>query len=213
MPSEVCQQALTTAPVLLAATGLAAQRGGRWLFSGLDLALHVGEVVAITGPSGAGKSTLLGILAGLQAAQVGTVTRRCRVALALQDPGLPGDLTLRDAVRCGALPGRSWSSWWRLSAVDRATAELSALGLGDLGQRKVRHASGGERQRAALARALLGDAPVLLADEPVANLDPAAADLAMSRIQSAARAGRAVAVVLHQPELVARWCDREVQIG
>ncbi len=189
-------------------------RGGRTLFAGLNLAVFPGELVAITGPSGAGKSTLLAILAGFQAPDTGSVVCRQRLALAMQDPGLPGDLSLLDATRCGALPGRSWwASWWRLNEADTAQRELTALGLGPIARRKVRHASGGERQRVALARLLMGDAPVLLADEPVANLDPASADIAMGRLQAAARSGRAVAVVLHQPELVARWCDREVRIG
>ena len=200
-------------PALMHAQGLGAWRGERWLFRGLDMVVRPGDMVAITGPSGAGKSTLLAILAGLQNAEEGHVERRTAAALAMQDPGLPGDLTLLDAVRCGALPGRPWwSSWWHLNASDRAVTELAALGLGPIARRKVRHASGGERQRAALARVLLGNAPLLLADEPVANLDQASAAQAMSRLHTVARQGRAVVVVLHQPDLVARWCNREVKL-
>ncbi len=199
----------------LAATGLGIRRGDRWLVRGLDWELRPGELVAITGPSGCGKSSLLAVLGGLAPPDEGAVTRPLPLALAVQDHGLPGDLSLEQAVRCGDLATTPWwRSWWGLPQAGRARARaaLDRLGLAAQARRKVRHCSGGERQRAALARLMQRDAPVWLADEPVANLDQGNAERALDLLRGAARAGRAVAVVLHQDDL-ARSCDRTLRLG
>jgi len=202
---------------MLTVAGLGVQRGGTWLLRGLDLAVAAGEMVAVLGPSGCGKTSLLRTLAGLDQPGEGTVAKPQSTAFLLQDHGLPGDLSLFDAVRTGCLPRqRALRSLFALPGASerrRAWHELEALGLTGCARRKIRHVSGGERQRAALARLLVAGGDLLLADEPVANLDGAAAVLALGRLRAAAESGAAVLVVLHQPELAHRCCNRSIDLG
>jgi ABC-type phosphate/phosphonate transport system ATPase subunit len=199
----------------LAVRGLRLERGGRRLVDVFDLDVTAGEVVAITGPSGCGKTTLLRTLAGLEPPAAGSIASGPR-ALMLQELGLAGDLCLFDAVTTGALHRHHWiRSLWGLPRHERQRAwqALDHLGLAHAARRKVRHCSGGERQRAALARLLVCGADLLLADEPVSNLDHASADTAMAALRGAASQGAGVVVVLHQRHLVERFCDRSVAIA
>jgi phosphonate transport system ATP-binding protein len=179
---------------------------------GVCLDVAPGEVVALGGVSGAGKTTLLRAIAGLLPAE-GSVAAGGRPALVFQQHALANRLSAQDNVLVGAL-GRMgfWRAalrLWPRQEIAAAQACLAQVGLEGLGARRADRLSGGQRQRVAIARALLQRAPVLLADEPVASLDPATAEGVLALLRDLARAqDLAVLVSLHQPELAARFADR-----
>ena len=170
----------------------------------MSLTVGPGDVVVIEGPSGAGKSTLLDAIAGFAAPSAGTIrwngtdareltlaSRRAHLALVDQAPWLGGG-TIREAIALGRADAGDAEV---AAAADAAGLELGLdVVVGDGG----RPVSGGERQRIALARALLRDTPVLLLDEPTANLD-AASEAAFLATLAAIAADRTVLVVSHRP--------------
>jgi phosphonate transport system ATP-binding protein len=209
--------------------GLTLERGGRTLVRGLELTLPRGSVLAVIGPSGAGKSSLLAALAGLVAPSAGEVryrdeagarvppaAMRGRLGLVFQDLRLVPTLSLLDNVLCGRLARRS--SWATLPGLprggrDEALALLGALGIEGLAGRWACEVSGGERQRAAIARALFMEPAVILADEPVSALDVEGAARALSVLRAEAlRLGATVVFVLHDPPLVERFADEVLAV-
>lgn len=193
----------------------------RALFSGLDLEIGAGEVVAIIGESGVGKSTLLNILAGLDDADEGDVRiagelvgpmdeaartqlRRERIGFVFQAFHILPYLTLRQNV---ALPLALVSSdAARASA--QADAMLDAVGLGTRGHGYARDLSGGELQRVAIARALVHRPALILADEPTGNLDPDTAARVLDLFAGQVRQGGAAAVLVTHSDATARIADR-----
>lgn len=207
-------------PVLLEATGLALSRRGAPLFRALELALRRGTLTAVVGPSGAGKSSLLALLAGLLPPDAGTLRtadgRRPRVALVPQDLKLAASETLLANVLCGAL-GRH--AWWRtvslLPAGEKAAALslLETLGVSALAHAPAGRVSGGQQQRAAVARALLQRPDLLLADEPVSQLDARTGGDVLAALRDAAdRDGCAVACVLHDEEAAFATADAVLRL-
>ncbi|NOG69969.1 phosphonate ABC transporter ATP-binding protein [Roseicella sp. DB1501] len=201
---------------MLRVEGLSVALEGRRVLRDIGFAVAPGEVVAIEGPSGAGKTTLLRAIAGLVPVAAGRILAPPS-ALVFQQHALARRLTALENVLVGAL-GRIgfWRSALRLwPAAERAEALacLERVGLEGMAGRRADRLSGGQRQRAAVARALMQRAPLLLADEPVASLDPdnAAAVLALLRAL-AARGDRAVLLILHQPELARRYADRRLRL-
>jgi phosphonate transport system ATP-binding protein len=204
--------------------GLGLERGSRWLFRGLDLVIPRGRFVAVVGPSGVGKTSLLGCLAGLYAPTEGTTLCRCgggqthdpasyrrRVGVVFQNYLLVPTSTVLTNVLSGRL-GRY--PWWRTAfgfpRGDReaALALLADLGLAAHAYRWVAETSGGEQQRTAVARALWQEPELLLADEPVSNLDIYLTGRVLGRLRlEAERHQRTVVCVLHNPELVERFAD------
>ena len=201
---------------LEAGTFEASDGEGRVLFGGADFQLGEGQATVLEGPSGSGKSTLLRLVAGLQAGGQGAHRRlsdedyagsrlplwRSRVTLMAQDaPMIPG--TVRDNLE---LPFGLRNSGDRHFNNQRAVDLLGAVGLGRLPlDRQVITLSGGERHRLSLARGLLWDPPVLLADEPLAGLDKETAATCFELLlESAHRPGHAVLVVLHHEELAGK---------
>lgn len=199
--------------------------GGRVLLSLPALDLAAGASLAVRGPSGAGKSTLLFALAGLLEATGrvcwGTTDllglpaagraafRRAHVGLVFQDFLLFEELgaEANAALAAGFAPAPR-----RAAIRDRARQALSRLGLGDLAGRPAASFSGGERQRIAIARALAHDPAVILADEPTASLDRAAADRLIDDLVALARdEGRTLIVVSHDAALTGRL-DRTIEI-
>ncbi len=202
---------------MLRVRGLRVALGGRVILRDVALAVAPGEVVALEGPSGAGKTTLLRAIAGLLPTEAGQVEAAARPALVFQQHALAGRLTAQGNVLVGAL-GRLgfWRPalrWWPAVETAAAAECLARVGLADCAGQRADRLSGGQRQRVAVARALMQRAPVLLADEPVASLDPenAAAVLALLR-GLAAREGLAVLVALHQPDLAQRYADRRLRL-
>ncbi len=200
----------------LVVQGLAVALGGREVLRGVSLDVAPGEVVALEGPSGAGKTTLLRAVAGLVAAR-GEVLAAGRPALVFQQHALASRLTARENALVGAL-GRLgfWRAalrLWPRAELAAADAALASVGLAGLEDRRADRLSGGQRQRVAIARALVQRAPVLLADEPVASLDPATAEGVLALLRDLARGqGLPVLVSLHQPDLAARFADRVLRL-
>ena len=208
---------------------LCLERGGRRLVDGLSLDLEAGAVLAVVGPSGAGKSSLLACLAGLIPALSGEVSyrgaggdllapmgMRGRLGFVFQDLRLVPTASLIDNVLAGRL-GRHpfWRTWTGLPRQGEAQALhlLGALGIEALAARWACEVSGGEQQRAALARALFMEPAVILADEPVSALDVDGAMRALTVLRAEAKRLRAAVVcVLHDPPLVERFADMALTI-
>jgi iron complex transport system ATP-binding protein len=198
----------------LRADGLALNLGGRRVVDGVSLSLNAGEWVALVGPNGAGKSTLLNLLAGLRAPDAGRVElfgraitawpareRAQRLGWLSQQGEAQGEIAVRDVVRLGRLPRHGLFGTADAAdeaAVDRAMAETEC---NTFAERRLSELSGGERQRVLLARVLALQAQVLLLDEPVTHLDAPHQRALLRGLASRARAGAAVAAVLHDPTL------------
>lgn len=209
---------------LLEARGIAVRRGERVVLDGVDLALEVGARVAIVGANGSGKSTLLRALLGLEPAASGEVRLGGRAlsamsrpeiaraaTLVLQDTHVEVPITVRELVSLGRHPHRGVSDPARdRDAIARAIARVEIEALAD---RDVRTLSGGELQRAHLARALAQDTPVVLLDEPTASLDLHHQLHTLATLRALAGEGRAVLVVLHDLALAARWAERIVVLA
>jgi len=191
------------------------------VFSGLDLSVSKGEMLAIVGPSGIGKSTLLHLLGGLDRPDSGTVTvdqkelssctadelarfRNRNVGFVFQFHHLLPEFT---AVENVAMPG--WIGRAdRADTLSRASALLTELGLGGRARHFPNQLSGGEQQRVAIARALLADPILFLADEPTGNLDLVTSEKVFELMRECHRKrGLTSVIVTHNPDLAAR-CDR-----
>lgn len=204
----------------MVADGLALARGARTVLEGVSAAFAPGSVTVILGPNGAGKSTLLEALAGLLPPVAGAVRldgaplaslapreRACAIGYLPQGGAVHWNLRVDELVALGRMPHRG--PFAGLSEADRAAIAdaIAAADLGALKDRTVNRLSGGERARALLARVLAGQPRVLLADEPLANLDPRHALDALRLFRRAAGAGAAVVLVLHDLQAAARCAD------
>ena len=192
--------------------GFGTGRAARLVLDGADLDVARGELVAVVGRSGSGKSTLLHVLAGLDRLDGGTVEvdgarvdgagDRALTALRARSIGfvfqffhLVPELTGEENV---LLPTRVNGA--RSDGARRGRELIERLGIGDVAGALPHELSGGEQQRFAIARALVNDPPVVLADEPIGNLDPVSGSAVLELLRAIADEGRAVAMVTHQPE-------------
>lgn len=212
--------------MILAADTLHLQRRGRTVLAGLSAAFAPGTVTAILGPNGAGKSTLMDALSGLLAPSAGALTldgtplgavppkaRARAIGYLPQGGAVHWNLLSRELVALGRLPHRgafSRASGSDTAAVGRA---LDAADLAGLADRPVHSLSGGERARVLLARVLAAEPKILLADEPLANLDPRHAVDALGLFRRAAASGVAVVLVLHDLQAAARAADRLILLA
>jgi iron complex transport system ATP-binding protein len=205
---------------ILEARGLTLKRGRREILAGLDLSLRAGEVTALVGPNGAGKSTLLAGLCGLLPPAAGAVrldgqdlsalppmARARRIGFLPQMPEIAWPLEVRILVGLGRTPHIGARG---LSAADARIidAALEEAGAADLAERDASTLSGGERARVMIARVLAGEPDWLLADEPLAGLDPGCQIDAAETLVRRARAGCGVVLTLHDLTLAARIADR-----
>ena len=210
---------------LLQATGLTKTFGVTPALSGADFSVEAGEIVAVMGPSGSGKSTLLHCLAGIVAPDSGSVRfgaheltamsdrrrselRRNEFGFVFQFGQLLSELTCLENV---ALP-------LRLEGLRRKPAQVAArewlqrLGVADVADLSPGLVSGGQAQRVAVARALIGAPSVVFADEPTGALDTLTGEKVMDLLTAAARdLDAALIIVTHEPR-VAAWSDREVVV-
>ena len=202
---------------LLSLEHVEARMGKAVVLDGVDLSVSAGEVVALCGPNGAGKSSairaavgLLGIahgrvmLGGVRIEALSLLERAEGTAYLPQDRRIAWNLPAVEVAALGA-PFLSGAE-----ALTRARAALDEVGAGHLADRGVAEMSGGERARVLLARALVVDAPLLLADEPIAGLDPDAQRLVLERLRARADARAGVLVSLHDLTLAATVADRVV---
>lgn len=211
--------------------GVGVSYDGNLALAGVDLTVRAGERVALVGPSGAGKSTLLALCAGSTLPDTGGVEVlgrsvdsldagalrdvRRRIGLIHQRLHLVGRLRVVHNVNAGHL-GR-WSTWAALGSLVRprevaaARHALDLAGIADKLYARTDQLSGGEQQRVALARVLVQDPDLVLADEPVSSLDPARADDVMRLLcETVATPARTLLVSLHDFDLAVRRCDRVV---
>ncbi len=192
----------------------------RRVLDGVDLDVARGELVAVVGRSGSGKSTLLHLLGGLDRADSGSVVvagtaleragegeltavRREHVGFVFQAFHLLPELTGLENV---LLPARLAGDG--LVAASRARALLARLELAPLADQLPGSLSGGEQQRFAIARALVNEPSLVLADEPTGNLDAESAAIVLRLLRSIADGGRAVVLVTHDRDAAATVGDR-----
>jgi iron complex transport system ATP-binding protein len=201
-------------------------RETRAILDGISLSLQRSEVLGIVGPNGAGKSTLLRVMAGLIEPEGGAVCLdgtdlgrwsradlARRIAYLPQHPECHWAMTVERVVALGRLP--HLAVWQGPSPADRQAIQsaMDAANVVHLAHRRAGSLSSGEHARVMLARALASNPALLLADEPVADLDPYHSLDVMHHLGTLARSGRAVAVVLHDLTLAMRYCDRVVLVN
>ena len=202
----------------LQARGLRYVRDGQLIFSGIDVTVTAGESLAVTGPSGSGKTSLLAVISGLTPATAGEVYiggalltglagPATGIALILQGYGLVSLLTAAEniqvALRAAGLPAPD--------APASSRSALAQLGLEAHADQLVEELSGGQQQRVAVARALAIQPRLLIADEPTAELDPAARAMALAQIFEVTARGGSLVLATHDPE-VAERCDRTLDL-
>jgi iron complex transport system ATP-binding protein len=208
------------------ATNIAVRFSRMTVLQAINVTVRTGEMIGLIGPNGSGKTTLLRILANLRAPDGGTVNydgrsaadigvRRLsqQIAYLAQGAEVHWPMQVEMLVGLGRLPYRR--PMQGPSAGDRAAIEraMTACDVGAFRNRTMREVSGGERVRVLLARALAVEASLLLADEPIAALDPLHQLQIMELLRGTAREGRGVVVVLHDLALAARYCDRLILLA
>ena len=171
---------------------------------GVTITVNPGQCVAITGASGSGKSTLLHLVGGLEEADHGSLTafRRERIGFVFQFHYLLPDLTALENVALPLLVRRS------TNAFEQARKLLNESGIGNRLDHPISHLSGGEQQRIAVARALITEPDLILADEPTGNLDPSISEeIGRSLVNYVRERSKLALIATHSPGL-AQLCDR-----
>jgi iron complex transport system ATP-binding protein len=206
---------------LLEARQLRVDIGGKTVVDRLDLSVAAGERVAILGRNGAGKSTLLATLAGLRPPAAGAVrlagddaaslpprqAALCRAWLG-QFQNDPFGSTVLETALTGRHPHLGRWDWESTRDAELAREALTAVGLAPMESRQIHTLSGGERQRLAIATLLAQAAPLYLLDEPLSHLDLNHQMAVLELFADTARNGAGVVMVLHDPALAYRFCDR-----
>ena len=211
--------------------------GARRALDGVSIDVRKGEMIALIGPSGSGKSTLLRSISGLQTIDGGEgvieafgepvqeqgrissgVRRtRTRIGFIAQQFNLVGRISLFTNVALGSLgrieTWRGLTGQWPAETKAAAMAALARVGVADYAAQRANTLSGGQQQRGAIARALVQKAKIILADEPVASLDPVAARKVMESLRDLNKQdGLTVLVTLHQVDYALRYCDRVIAL-
>ena len=215
--------------VIMRARGLEMSFGQTHALRGVDLDVAAGEVLAVTGPSGSGKSTLLHVMAGVLVPDAGSVgyhggnvsqdiaalDEAARSRLRLSEFGfifqfgqLLPDLSALDNVTIPLL----LASTPRKKALAQARETLGELGLSEHLDKRPGQLSGGQAQRAAVARALVTSPHILFADEPTGSLDSLAAERTMEVLLASVRSRGASLVIITHDARVAAYADREVTV-
>jgi iron complex transport system ATP-binding protein len=212
---------------MLSVRGLRVAYGNSEVLHGVDLSVAAGEVVGLVGPNGCGKTTMLKAITRVVPRQAGevivdrddvsTLSPRelaRRVAVVPQSPAAPAGFTALDLVLMGRAPHLGFLEQEGAEDYRRARAALALTGASHLAERRVEELSGGERQNVVIARALAQETPLLLLDEPTANLDighQVAVALLLRRLVS--ERGVAVLAALHDLTLASLYCDRLVLLA
>ena len=234
MPFKTLAQERGRSAAVLDVKGLGLRYpNGKQALTGADLAVTPGEFVVILGSNGSGKSTMLRCIvrmleptdgridvAGHDMIRLrGRALRRARMTIGMI--GQQANLVRRRSVLANVVSGALARNTTAATAIgllpaDERTAGLECLshvGLAALARQRADTLSGGQAQRVAIARALMQRPKLMLADEPVASLDPEASAEVMRLLRRLADEGLAVACVLHQPELARRYADRVVGLA
>ncbi len=197
-----------------------------------DLVIDVGQHVALIGASGAGKSTLLRLLDGRVRGWRGQVevlghalepdappprSWRCDTGFVFQEFALVEQATVRQNVLNGRLgrtdPVRSLLGRFRTDDEEAADRAIHDVGIDEFADRRVDRLSGGQRQRVAIARCIAQEPRLMLADEPVSNLDPVTAETILSLLRDCAtQRGATLLITSHQPRLIAPYVDRFIAL-
>ena len=188
---------------------------------GVSLAISPGKLLAVVGPNGAGKTTLMKLLSGSLPPQEGDVTlddrplsgladreRALAIAVVPQSESSPFPVTVREMVGMGRYA--HLGPWERSGARDRTVVDraMAQCAVAEFADRQLGQLSGGEQQRARIARALAQEAPVLLLDEPTAGLDLRYRMELFHLLRQLRAAGLGVLVITHDLNLAARFADR-----
>jgi ABC-type Mn2+/Zn2+ transport system ATPase subunit len=193
--------------VLAELQGVTASYGGPPALGGVTFSVREGERVAVLGPNGGGKSTLFKVMLGVLPAERGLVRVHSRPGFVPQSDRsrLDYPVSALDVVLMGAL-GRL--PWWRRpgrSERRRAMSALELVGLEQLAQRTFGELSGGRRQRALIARALMQEARLLLLDEPFSGIDAASAGRVTAVIDQLAARGHGLMIATHDIDQARTW--------
>ncbi|MFM7028665.1 MAG: ABC transporter ATP-binding protein [Chakrabartia sp.] len=210
---------------MIRVTDLTLRLGPQLVLHKASLDLVPGRITVLLGPNGAGKSSLLRALAGLITPEAGTITlnnkpldqlsleARARQIGYLPQNGTPAwAITVRDLVGLGRLPYRGRFAAPTPDDAAAIAQALDATDLTTLADRPVDALSGGELARAKFARVLAGESDWILADEPLANLDPAHQRDVLALLRRAAASGKGVVTVLHQLSAAAQIADDVVML-
>ncbi len=208
---------------LLEANDLSVRLGKKTILDRINFNLQTGELVALIGPNGSGKTTMLKTLSGLLLPERGKIVffgtplasiKRDQLAQSLaylpQGNENHWSVTAETLVMLGRLPHRK--HWQSPSHQDRKIVENALIACDALQFKNcpVNHLSGGEKARVMLARALAVEPKILLADEPIAGLDPGHQLEIMGRFQKLSGSGMGIIIVIHDLTLAARFCHRLV---
>lgn len=208
-------------------SGLSVRLGGTNVLSGVDLTVDSGSWIGIIGPNGSGKSTLLKSLCGLVAIRAGSVSigtsrldRSPRkswarlVSVVAQRPQIPLEMSVADYVLLGRTPHLGPLAIEGPNDLAVVARSLIQLDLAVMANRSLGTLSGGELQRAVLARAIAQEAPVLLLDEPTAALDLGHQQQVLELVEDLRRGqGLTVISAMHDLTLAAQFCDRLVLLS
>ncbi|MCF3974029.1 ABC transporter ATP-binding protein [Paracoccus salsus] len=203
---------------MLTLRGLSVTRRNRPVLHGVNLSVRAGELVGLIGPNGAGKSTLMEAALGLVPCTGRSnlaampATDRARAAAYLpQSREIAWPVSVEDLIALGRIP---WPGGGR-SQADRVAidAAIARMGLEPFRKRTALRLSGGEQNRALIARALAQETPLLIADEPIAGLDPAQQLACLRLFRSLAAEGHGLIVSIHDLGLAARFCTRLVLLA
>jgi iron complex transport system ATP-binding protein len=205
---------------LLSLRDLSVRLRGRAILTYVTLDVEAGEFIGLIGPNGAGKTTLMRAALGLlphegtsSLAALPPATRGRAAAWMPQARDIAWPVTVETLVALGRTP--HVSGWQGMGPQDRAHVDsaLETMGLEHLRHRTATRLSGGEQAMALIARALAQQTPLLMADEPIAGLDPANQIATMQVFARLAGEGRAVIASLHDLGLAARHCTRLILLG
>ncbi len=220
---------MNPAPPVVRMSGVGRRFGGHRALAEVSLTVHAGERVALLGASGAGKSTLLSMLNGSLMASEGVLEvfgqaladlspsalrkLQCGIGTVSQRLDLIEQVRVLHNVSAGRLgtwsTSRAVVSLIRSRADDDVRSALHSVGMDWALHERTERLSGGERQRVAIARLLVQQPDLILADEPVSSLDPARAAETLELLRAPAR-GSTLIISLHQPELARQHCTRAV---